>query len=158
MGQESSSRLWEITNHGENSTPRDQSRVTCKFPAGPELVVWDHRRKNKDNVMVLKFNYVEFAQGKVRIARDTTVNDYLCCNGGKCLGPSFTHSSLPNGVLSCSIGDAVGINRHLKEKNTDSHFSIYLGGTRSAQAQQIPVSTYVAETVQHSDSSQVNGL
>ena len=62
------------------------------------------------------------------------------------------------GLLSCSIGDAVGINRHLKEKNTDSHFSIYLGGTRSAQAQQIPVSMYVAETVQHSDSSQVNGL
>ena len=43
-------------------------------------------------------------------------------------------------TLSCSIGDAVGINRHLKEKNTDSHFSIYLGGTPSAQAQQIPVS------------------
>ena len=60
--------------------------------------------------------------------------------------------------LSCSIGDAVGINRHFKEKNTDSHFSIYLGGTSSAQAQQIPVSMYVAETVQHSDSSQVNGL
>ena len=61
-------------------------------------------------------------------------------------------------VVSCSIGDAVGINRHFKEKNTDSHFSIYLGGTRSAQAQQISVSMYVAETVQHSDSSQVNGL
>ena len=60
--------------------------------------------------------------------------------------------------MSCSIGDAVGINRHFKEKNTDSHFYIYLGGTRSAQAQQIPVSTYVAETVKHSDSSQVNGL
>ena len=24
---------------------------------------------------------VEFTQGKLRIARDTTVNDYLCCNG-----------------------------------------------------------------------------
>ena len=60
--------------------------------------------------------------------------------------------------VSCSIGDAVGINRHFKENNTDSHFSIYLGGTRSAQAQHIPVSMYVAETVQHSDSSQVNGL
>ena len=60
--------------------------------------------------------------------------------------------------LSCSIGDVVGINRHFKEKNTDSHFYIYLGGTRSAQAQQIPVSMCVAETVQHSDSSQVNGL
>ena len=59
--------------------------------------------------------------------------------------------------MSCSIGDAVGINIHFKEKNTDSHFSIYLGGTRSAQAQQIPVSMWVAETVQHSDSSQVNG-
>ena len=35
--------------------------------------------------------------------------------------------------VSCSIGDAVGINRHFKEKNTDSHFNIYLGGTRSAQ-------------------------
>ena len=32
--------------------------------------------------------------------------------------------------MSCSIGDAVGINRHFKEKNTDSHFNIYLGGTR----------------------------
>ena len=27
------------------------------------------------------FNYVEFTQGKLRIERDTTVNDYLCCNG-----------------------------------------------------------------------------
>ena len=60
--------------------------------------------------------------------------------------------------MSCSIGDAVGINRHFKEKNTDSHFSIYLGGTRSAQAQQIPVSMCSVETVQNSDSSQVNGL
>ena len=59
-------------------------------------------------------------------------------------------------ILSCSIGDAVGINRHFKEKNTDSHFNIYLGGTRSAQAQQIPVSS--VETVQNPDSSQVNGL
>ena len=60
--------------------------------------------------------------------------------------------------MSCSIGDAVGINRHFKEKNTDSHFNIYLGGTRSAQAQQIPVSMCFAETVQDPDSSQVNGL
>ena len=60
--------------------------------------------------------------------------------------------------VSCSIGDAVGINRHFKEKHTDSHFSIYLGGTRSAQAQQISVSMWLAETMQHSDSSQVNGL
>ncbi len=29
---------------------------------------------------VFIFNYVEFTQGKLRIARDTTVNDYLCCN------------------------------------------------------------------------------
>ena len=60
--------------------------------------------------------------------------------------------------VSCSIGDAVGINRHLYEKNTDSHFNIYLGGTRSAQAQQIPVCMCFAETVQNPDSSQVNGL
>ena len=43
---------------------------------------------------VFIFNYVEFTQGKLRIARDTTVNDYLCCKGVKCLGLSFTHSSL----------------------------------------------------------------
>ena len=60
--------------------------------------------------------------------------------------------------MSCSIGDAVGINRHLKEEYY-SRFNIYsLGGTLSAQAQQIPVSMCVAETVQHADSSQVNGL
>ena len=29
---------------------------------------------------VFIFNYVEFTQGKLRIARDRTVNDYLCCN------------------------------------------------------------------------------
>ena len=28
------------------------ARVVCKFPAGPEVVVWDHGRKNKDNVMI----------------------------------------------------------------------------------------------------------
>ena len=46
---------------------------------------------------VFIFNCVEFTQGKLRIARDTTVNDYLCCKGVKCLGlylVSFTHSSL----------------------------------------------------------------
>ena len=44
-------------------------------------------------------NYVEFTQGKLRIARDTTVNDYLCCNGVlniyyivKSLGPSSTQT------------------------------------------------------------------
>ena len=42
------------------------------------------------------FNYVKFTQGKLRIARDITVNCYLCCNGMKCLGPSFTQSSLTN--------------------------------------------------------------
>ena len=42
------------------------------------------------------FNYVEFTQGKVRIARDSTVNDNLCRNGVKSLCPSFTHSSLTN--------------------------------------------------------------
>ena len=26
------------------------------------------------------FRYVEFTQGKLRIASDTTVNDYLCSN------------------------------------------------------------------------------
>ena len=38
-----------------------------------------------DNVVISDmffiFNYVEFTQGKLRIARDTTVNDYLCFNG-----------------------------------------------------------------------------
>ena len=38
-----------------------------------------------DNVVIsdmfLYFNYVAFTQGKLRIARDTIVNDYLCCNG-----------------------------------------------------------------------------
>ena len=40
-----------------------------------------------DNVVMIYdmflyfLNYVEFTQGKLRIARDTTVNDYLCCNG-----------------------------------------------------------------------------
>ena len=28
------------------------ARVVCKFPASPEVVVWDHGRKNKDNVMI----------------------------------------------------------------------------------------------------------
>ena len=49
------------------------------------------------------FNYVEFTQGKLRIARDTTVNDYLCCNGVKCLGPYVTHSSLTNDT--CNLSD-----------------------------------------------------
>ena len=40
---------------------------------------------------VFIFNYVEFTQGKLRIARDTTVNDYLCCKGVKCLG-LFSHT------------------------------------------------------------------
>ena len=57
-------------------------------------------RKNKDNVMISDmffiFNYVEFTQVKLRIACDTTVNDYLWCNGVKCLGPSFTHNYLTN--------------------------------------------------------------
>ena len=32
--------------------PIMMTRVICKFPAGPEVVVWDHGRKNKDNVMM----------------------------------------------------------------------------------------------------------
>ena len=61
-----------------------------------------------DNVMIIlhvffTFNYVEFTQGKVRIARDTTVNDCLCCNGVKCVCPSFTHSSLTNDT--CDLSD-----------------------------------------------------
>ena len=48
------------------------------------------------------FNYVEFTQGKVRIARDSTVNDNLCRNGVKCLCPSFTHSSLTNDTYDLS--------------------------------------------------------
>ena len=43
----------------------------------------------------------------VRIARDTTVNDYVCCNGVKCLCPSFTHSSLTNDT--CDLSDYVTI-------------------------------------------------
>ena len=38
-----------MTNHGENSIV---ARIVCKFPAGPEVVVWDHGMKNKDNVMI----------------------------------------------------------------------------------------------------------
>ena len=40
-----------------------------KFPAGPEVVVWDHRRKNKDNVMISDmFLYlIMFTQGKLHI-------------------------------------------------------------------------------------------
>ena len=51
--------------------------------------------------MFFTFTYVEFNQGKVRIARDTTVNDYLCCNGVK----YFTHSSLTNDT--CDLSDCV---------------------------------------------------
>ena len=44
------------------------------------------------------FHYVEFTQGKLRIASDTTVNDYLCSNGVliivKCLDIAL--SSLTN--------------------------------------------------------------
>ena len=82
------------------------TRVICKFPAGPEVVVWDHGRKNKYNdnlTWFFTFNYVEFTQGNVRIARDTIVNGYLCCNGVKCLCPSFTHSSLTNDT--CDLSD-----------------------------------------------------
>ena len=40
---------------------------------------------------VFIFNYVEFTQGTLLIARDTTVNDYLCCKGvnGAKFGPIF---------------------------------------------------------------------
>ena len=31
------------------------------------------------------------------------MNDYLCCNGVKSLGPSFTHSSLTNDT--CDLSD-----------------------------------------------------
>ena len=98
-----SSRLWEMTNHLREQHPTwpiMMTRVVCKFTAVPEVVVWDHGRNNKDNVMIIWhvfiFNYVEFTQGKLRIPRDTTVNDYLCYKGVKCLGLSFTHSSLSN--------------------------------------------------------------
>ena len=57
------------------------TRVVSKFPAGPEVVVWDHGRKNKDNVMIIRhvfiFNSVEYTQGKLRIALDAMVNDYV---------------------------------------------------------------------------------
>ena len=50
-------------------------RVVCKLSASPEVVVWD-------NVMTFDmfnffFNDVEFTQGELRIARDTTVNEYV---------------------------------------------------------------------------------
>ena len=90
-----------------NDQSRREQHPTCKFPAGPEVVVWNHGRKNKDNVMISDMfsyliNYVEFTRGKLRIARDTTVND-LCYNGVKCLGPSFTHTSLTNDT--CDLSD-----------------------------------------------------
>ena len=87
-----------MTNHGENRTPRDQSWWRVSYAnLLPCRVVWDHGRKNKDNnfIMIIWhvfiFNYVEFTQGKLRIARDTTVNDYLCCKGvkGATFGPIF---------------------------------------------------------------------
>ena len=36
-------------------TARTAPHVTCRmqFPAVPEVVVWDHGRKNKDNVMII---------------------------------------------------------------------------------------------------------
>ena len=48
---------------------------------------------------VFIFNSVEFTQGKFRIARDATVNDYLCCNSVKCLGPSFKANDVPPHIL-----------------------------------------------------------
>ena len=79
--------------------------------------VWDISRGDRARIATcslrtptdrLKANYsvdyVEFTQGKLHIARNTTVNhDYLCCNGVKCLGPSFTHSSLTND--NCDLSD-----------------------------------------------------
>ena len=44
-----------MTNHDENSTPRDHSlwRVSsANFPADPGVVIWDDGSKNKDNVMI----------------------------------------------------------------------------------------------------------
>ena len=102
-----SSRLW-VNDQSQREQhlmwPIIMTRVVCKFPAGPEVVVCDHGRKNLDEIWrVFIFNYVEFTQGKLRIASDTTVNDYLCCNGVKCLGPSLTHSSLTNDTWLCRI-------------------------------------------------------
>ena len=82
----------------------------------------------------------------------------LCVTGARALwtfGPFPAATSIK---LSCSIGDAVGINRHLKRIILIHNSRFNLGGTRSAQAQQIPVSMCFAETVQNPDSSQVNGL
>ena len=49
-----SSRQWGMINHGENSTPRDQAswRVSSANFICSHLVIWDHGRKNKDNVMI----------------------------------------------------------------------------------------------------------
>ena len=46
---------------------------------------------------VFIFNYVEFTRGKLCIARDTTVNGYLCCKGvkGEKFGP-IVHTQFVN--------------------------------------------------------------
>ena len=60
-------------NNGGNNIPRDQS----SWHVSSEVVGYDHGRKSMDNVVISDmffiFNYVEFTQGKLRIARDTTI-------------------------------------------------------------------------------------
>ena len=58
-----------------------------------------------DTFLYLIIN-VKFSQRKLRIARDTTVNDYLCCNG-VLLGNVWAHlphSSLTNDT--CDLSDS----------------------------------------------------
>ena len=56
--------------------------------------------------MFFILNYVEFTQGKLRIARDTTVNDYLCCKGVKWtkFGPIF-HTQFADKIDACDLSD-----------------------------------------------------
>ena len=50
------------------------ARVICKFPAGPEVVVSDHGRKNKDNVMISDM----FLYLTRQVTRATRVRNRVC--------------------------------------------------------------------------------
>ena len=50
------------------------ARVVCKFPAGPEVVVSDHGRKNKDNVMISDM----FLYLTRQVTRATRVRNRVC--------------------------------------------------------------------------------
>ena len=78
-------------------------RVPNLVPIGPQAATCIRPEGYTDThtLSYIDIEYVEFTQGKLRIVRATTVNDYLCCKGGKCLGLSFTHSSLTNDSVIC---------------------------------------------------------